>query len=287
MGRVAVVTDSTADLPEELIRELEITVVPLRIIFGEEVYRDREEIALEDFYRRLLAGEIARTSQPPPADFASVYQALFLAGKSIVSIHISGGLSGTVRSAQAACQLVPEAKVTIIDSRLVARALGIGVETAARLAREGRPHEEVARLAKECLARTRAFFSVSSLDYLQRGGRIGKAQALLGTLLNIKPLLTFEEGIICPYEKVRGKKALLRRMAEAACMAAAGEPVLCQLLHAADPEPIPELRSLLEGTLPAGSRIIEGRVGAIVAAHAGPSVFGVVVTPLSLVRLGS
>ncbi|MGO0123036.1 DegV family protein [Desulfothermobacter acidiphilus] len=286
MSQVAVVTDSTADLPKDLIEELGISVVPLRLLLGEASYRDREEIELEEFYRRLLAGEIARTSQPSPVDFAAVYQQLHQDGKSIVSIHISSGLSGTVHSARVASQLVSGARITLIDSRLVTLAMGVAVETAARLAREGAKHEEVANRARACLEHTRAFFSVSSLDYLQRGGRIGKAQALLGTLLNIKPLLTFEEGIICPQEKVRGKRALRRRMVEAAA-AVAGEPLYCQLLYSGDPEPLSELQELATMLLPPSSRIITARVGAVVAAHAGPSVYGLAVTPLRLVLLGS
>ncbi len=278
MPEVAIVTDSTADLPTPVARGLGISVVPLKVIFGKEVYRDGVDIEPDTFYRRLVSGEVATTSQPSPGEFETVYRELLEKGQSIVSIHISRHLSGTVNSAEAARALFPDADITIVDSRLVAAALGLVVQAAARTARDGGSRDEVLAVARKVIQETRVLFCVDSLEYLRRGGRIGKAQALLGTILNINPILAVYEGFIQPFEKVRGRKVALRRLAEIVVQEAGQRPVVCGVLQGANQEAADLLTGLL-ANLPPGSTVEQGTVGPVVGAHAGPGVFGVAFHP--------
>jgi DegV family protein with EDD domain len=273
---IAIVTDSTADLPAETARELGIAIVPLKVIFGQEVYRDGVEMDTATFYKRLRAGEMATTSQPSPGEFEAAYRKLLAKAETIISIHISRDLSGTVNAAEAARVLLPDADITVIDSRLVAGALGLLVQAAARAAREGKSRDEIIGLIKKLMREIRVFFCVDSLEYLRRGGRIGGAQALLGTILNIKPILTLRDGIIQPFEKIRGHRVALRRLAEIVFQEAGPQPVTCLVVEGDNREAADALTNLLSG-LPPGSAVGVGRVGMVVGAHAGPGVFGVVV----------
>ncbi|MEW6181930.1 MAG: DegV family protein [Bacillota bacterium] len=274
MTEVAIVTDSTADLPAALARDLRITVVPLKVIFGQKVYRDGVDIDSNTFYARLKAGETATTSQPSPGEFEAAYRKLLEDGKSIISMHISRDLSGTVNSAETARSFFPDARITVIDSRLVAAGLGLVAQAAARAALEGRALDDIVSLTRRIMQTTRIFFCVETLEYLRRGGRIGKAQALLGTILNINPILTVHEGIIQPFEKVRGRRVALRRLAEIAIQKAGNHPMICAVLQGANPEAAEILTSLLKD-LPPGSTVDQGTVGPVVGAHAGPGVYGI------------
>lgn len=278
MSKVAIVTDSTADLAAETTLNLDITVVPLKVILGQEVYRDGVDIDPLTFYRRLAAGETATTSQPSPGEFEAAYRRLLAERKSIVSIHISRDLSGTVNAAEAARALLPDADITVVDSRLVAAALGLVVQAAAQAAKEGETREGVLIAAKRIMQSIRVLFCVESLEHLRRGGRIGKAQALLGTILNINPILALKDGIIHPFERVRGRRVALRRLAEIAIHEAGNRPVVCQVLHGNNEEAADALTGLLTG-LPPGSILDKGMVGPVVGAHAGPGVFGLAFHP--------
>ncbi|RPF46551.1 DegV family protein with EDD domain [Thermodesulfitimonas autotrophica] len=278
MQELAIVTDSTADLPPALAQEMGITIVPLKVIFGREVYRDGVDLDRTTFYQRLHAGEVATTSQPSPGEFEAAYRHLLTRAKSIVSIHISRRLSGTVNAAETARSLLPEADITVVDSRLVAGALGLVVRTAARAAQEGKPPAEVLSLIDQLITAIKVYFSIESLEYLRRGGRIGGAQALLGTILKINPILTLADGVIQPFEKVWGQKAALRRLAEIATAAAGNRPLFCQVLTGDNQETAAALASLLSG-LPPGSTVETAAIGTVVAAHTGPGVYGIVFCP--------
>ncbi|MGQ9512784.1 DegV family protein [Thermodesulfitimonas sp.] len=278
MREVAVVTDSTADLPPALAQEMGITIVPLKVIFGREVYRDGVDINRATFYQRLRAGEVATTSQPSPGEFEAAYRHLLTRAKSIVSIHISRKLSSTVNAAETARSLSSEADITVIDSRLVAGALGLVVRAAAKAAQEGKTRPEVLSLIDQLITAIKVYFSIESLEYLHRGGRIGGAQALLGTILKINPILTLADGVIQPFEKVRGQKTALRRLAEIAVAAAGDRPLFCQVLTGDNLEAATTLAGLLSG-LPPGSTVKTNTIGAVVAAHTGPGVYGLVFCP--------
>ncbi|MSQ41071.1 MAG: DegV family protein, partial [Dehalococcoidia bacterium] len=188
---VHIVTDSTADLPREVVQRLGITVVPLNLHFSTQVYRDGVDIQAEEFYRRLVtANPLPTTSQPAVGAFVECYQALADTGEPVVSIHVASKLSGTYNSAfQAREQVGTSMFIEVVDSQTASMGLGLIVLAAAEAAAAGASLEEVLHATREAVARTRVLFMVDTLEYLQRGGRIGKAQAFLGSVLNIKPIL--------------------------------------------------------------------------------------------------
>lgn len=260
-----------------MVRDYDITVVPLHVIFGSgESYLDGVEISTAEFYRRQKQSkELSSTSQPTPAEFAAVYQKLAGPGDSIISIHISSELSGTVQSANLARRMVDGADIEVIDSRVVSMGLGIIVLEAAKCVREGKSKQEVIGVVREIINKMEIFFVVETLEYLARGGRIGKAQALIGTILNIQPILTIREGIVQPYEKVRGKTKSIDRLVQLVSERAAGNPIICAFVHSADPAGLEELRAKAAVKLNLLYPLIDSELGAVVGTHAGPGVLGI------------
>ncbi|MGZ4278594.1 MAG: DegV family protein, partial [Solirubrobacteraceae bacterium] len=214
MPDVAVVTDTTHYLPRETVAELGVGEVSLYVNDGDHAEREADIVDLTAFYDALrTADTLPTTSQPSIGDFLAVYEPLVRDGRDIVSIHISGGISGTVEAArQAAAELAPSgARIEVIDSKLACGALGMVVLATVALARTGADVEAVAARAREAAGATRLWFAVDTLEYLQRGGRIGAAQAWLGGALKIKPILTFD-GEIVPIERVRTAGRAFERM---------------------------------------------------------------------------
>jgi DegV family protein with EDD domain len=280
MGKLRIVTDSTADLPADIIGRYNITVVPLKVFFGEEVFLDGVEITSEEFFRRQTAGESSSTSQPSPAEFVEYYSPLVKAGHEIISIHISGHMSGTVQSANLARTMLNHPGLEVVDSGLGGVALGILVLNAARAAEEGKSRTEVLDLISRWQRELEVYFMVDSLEYLQRGGRIGKAQAFLGTLLNVKPLLTIEGGLVCPHEKVRGKsKALARIISILGEKMGFGSRIQCLVTHGDFAEGAEELKKGLRANFDC-AEIIDTRLGTVVGTHVGPSLAGCVCLPV-------
>lgn len=215
MSKVRIVTDSTADIPVELIKELNIEIVPLKVIFGEESYKDWVELKPADFFTKLKSSDkLPTTSQPSPVEFYEVYNRLNQAGYSILSVHISSDLSGTFQSANLGKEMVPGADIEISDSRLVSMALGLIVIEAARAAKAGKSKEEIIELIEELKNKIKLYIVVDTLEYLQKGGRIGKASSMLGALLNIKPIITISEGIVTPVTKIRSKGKAIEKVLE-------------------------------------------------------------------------
>jgi DegV family protein with EDD domain len=201
---VKIVTDSTADLPDELVKEMGITVVPIYVRFGEEVLRDRVDISEDEFYERLQHDPVhPNTTQPSPQDFVDVYQKLS-AADGIVSIHLSAKLSGTCSSAlQAKGMVVKECSVEVVDSETLSMALGLVVIAAAEAAKAGKSLDEVVEAAKQAMPKMHLLFLLDTLKYLLLGGRIGKAKALLGSVLSVKPMLTVKDGELVPAGQAR------------------------------------------------------------------------------------
>ncbi|HBV98156.1 MAG: degV family protein [Peptococcaceae bacterium BICA1-7] len=280
MGKLRIVTDSTADLPDDIVQRYNITVVPLKVFFGEEVYLDRVEITSEEFFRRQTNGETSSTSQPSPAEFVEYYTPLVKGGDEIISIHISSLMSGTVQSANLARTMLNYPGLEVIDSGMAGVPLGILVLNAARAAEEGKSGEEIKGLISRWLSELEVYFMVDSLEYLQRGGRIGKAQAFLGTLLNVKPLLTINGGLVSPYEKVRGKsKALARIISILGDKFGYGARLQCLVTHGDFPEGAEELKKGLRENFNC-AEIIDTRLGTVVGTHVGPSLAGCVCLPV-------
>ena len=268
---VKIVTDSTSDMPPELAAELGVTVVPLTVFFGEEAFKDGIDITRDEFMQRLTTGSVfPRTSQPSPGDFLEVYKALTEAGDDVVSIHISGKLSGTLNSAHGAVQDLPGARIELVDTELASLGLTLVVRAAAVAANGGATVEEVVRIAEEASSKIDLFFMLDTLEYLSKGGRVGKAQALIGGLLSIKPVLKLVDGEIHPYEKVRTRAKALARMKE---IAVEGGPYAdIALIHEASAEDVQAFEAVLRPLSEAP--LLTGRIGPVIGTYTGPNVIG-------------
>lgn len=208
-GTVQIVTDSTSDIRQEDAERAGITIVPAYVLFGEEQFRDGVTISGAQFYRRLQQrGVFPKTAQPSPQDFADSFAMLAPNGPVLV-LTVSSKMSGTYNSALIGRDMAlkdnPDAVIEVVDSLLVSMGLGVLIQGAAHMAREGTGIEEIAAWARDTASRTRIYFAVDTLEYLARGGRIGKAQRLLGGLLSIKPVLEFRDGEVHPLERVRSR----------------------------------------------------------------------------------
>ena len=211
---VKIVTDSSADLPAKIVQELGITTVPLYVRFGEKIYRDRVDISEDEFYQRLQHDPIhPSTVQPSPQDFVDVYRKLSQDADGIVSIHISSVLSGTCNSALQGRELAGVAcPIEVIDSRMLTMALGMTVIATAKLVNMGKGLDEVVAEAKRATAITHLLGLLDTLEYVRKGGRIGRARALLGSILSVKPLLTLQDGDTAPAGKARTRSKGIDRL---------------------------------------------------------------------------
>lgn len=278
---VKIVTDSTADLPSNLVQEYDIRVVPLNVHFGEEVFRDGVEIWSDEFYHRVKNEMVfPNTSQPSPGEFLKVYRDIASTADSIISIHISRELSGTAGAAEiAAGMLENRSKVWVVDSRSVSMGLGLMVLKAARLAQNGASPETILEYIRAWQGETTVLFTVNSLEYLARTGRIGKATEFLGSLLNIKPLLGIKDGLIIPLERIRGNyQKVVSRMIELLQESYGSRPLLIGVLHTEMLEIKNYLIKEIEAALHA-NEIYPVIVSPVVGSHAGPSTFGIIAIP--------
>ena len=277
-GRVVVVTDSTAYLPVGLADELSVRVVPLQVVLGGRSGAEGSEVTPAQVAAALAAWVPVSTSRPTPAEFAAVYRKALENGASgVVSLHLSRELSGTWDSARLAASEIGADTIRVVDSRSAAMGLGFAVLAAAEAAAAGGSPEEVYAAAVGTAERTTTLFYVDTLEHLRRGGRIGAAQALLGTALSVKPILHVREGRIVPLEKVRTVSKGIARL-EALAVAAAGDgPADVAVHHLAAAERAALLAERLRTRLPQVGQFYASEVGAVVGAHVGPGVLGVVV----------
>lgn len=276
---VAVVTDSTACLPAEELARFAIRVVPLRVTLGSRTaVDDGEDVTPADVTRALREKFPVTTSRPSPAEFAAVFRELLDRGAdNVVSVHLSAALSGTWESATLAAQDFPHGAVRVVDSRSTAMALGYAVLAAASRAGDGASAAEVQSAATDVVDRTRTLFSVDTLEYLRRGGRIGTAAALLATSLSVKPLLQVVEGQIVPLEKVRTTSRATARLVELTARAAGSRPVDIAVHHLAVPDRADALVTSLRSAIPDLGECRVAELGAVIGAHLGPGVLGTVV----------
>ncbi|WP_088105055.1 DegV family protein [Halalkalibacter urbisdiaboli] len=282
MSKVKIVTDSTADIPKELAEELNITVVPLNVIFSEEeTYEDGVTLTSQDFYQKLMVEEtIPTTSQPTPFQFEEVYRSLAEQGETnIISIHLSSKLSGTFQAASIASQSFDEEiSLHVVDSKLASYGIGIMVVEVARMAQQGKSLEECLQRLEELLQDTKLYFLVDTLEYLQKNGRIGKASALLGSLLKIKPILSInEDGEVYPFEKVRGQKKAINRIIDVLKEEYGDAPVHIGSPHAVNDSLANELLERARQEFNVQSEV-RTNIGAVIGAHAGPGAVALVVT---------
>jgi DegV family protein with EDD domain len=278
---VAVVTDSTAYLSDELIEGYGIHVVPLYVVLAGHSGREGWDIGPGDVARALgVRGQTVSTSRPTPGDFVAAYRRALAAGADrLVSIHLSSELSGTWDAARLAASQVGEHIVTVVDSRSAAMGTGFAVLAAARSAAAGADAATVARAAQETADATRTFFVVDTLEYLRRGGRIGSAAAVLGSALAVKPVLHVQDGRVVPLEKVRTSARALNRLVQRAVEAAGQGPVSVAVHHLAAPERAERLAAELHDRLPQLRELHVSELGAAIGAHVGPGAVGIVVAP--------
>ncbi|MEE2569194.1 DegV family protein [Pseudarthrobacter sp. J64] len=280
----AVVTDSAAALPLPWVQgcspEGLLTVVPMPVMVGEEIYGEGEDDISETIAVALASGSAVKTSRPSPGQFEQAYLAAARRGfSSVVSIHISGGLSGTADAARLAASRV-QIPVQVIDTRTVAMAQGMAVQNAVVAAGSGAEADDVARAAAGGVAGSSIYFYVPSLEQLRRGGRIGAAASLLGTVLAIKPILSVQDGRIVPLEKVRSAAKAIARLEELAIADAAARPAGSARLavhHFGNAEQAAGLVRRLGEALPQCPPAQASALPAVLAAHAGLGVLAVIV----------
>ncbi|QNG61863.1 DegV family protein [Bacillus sp. PAMC26568] len=210
LTKVKIVTDSTGDLSQDIIDQYEINVVPLTIVIDGESYLDRVDIEPAEFINKMKqTDELPKSSQPSAGKFAEVYKELSADGSSIISIHMTGGMSGTVRSAETAADMT-EADVTVIDSMFISRALSFQVIEAAKMAKQGAAKEEILERIEHIRKNSHLYVTVDTLDNLVKGGRIGRGKAMIGSLLNIKPIASLADGVYTPVTKVRSHSQIVK-----------------------------------------------------------------------------
>ena len=225
-----IVADTTSGLPLDLAARLGIPMIPQLVIFGEQTFRDDTELTTTDFLKKLKASSVLpKTAAPPPALYNPIFEEAAKKGETVIVIAPTGKMSGTVRSAETARADFPQADIRIIDTLAIAGCLGSLVLAAHELAQKGKPADEIEAYIRALIPRSRTYFVVDTLEYLQKGGRIGAAKALLGELLQMKPILQIKDGQAAPYEQTRTKKRATARLIEIACEQVAGSlnPHLC------------------------------------------------------------
>jgi len=276
MKHVVVVTDSTAGLPADLAAQSGVHVIPLWVHFGEEGYRDGVDLTTEQFYPMLSkARDLPTTSQPSVGEFLEVYRSLADQAEAIVSIHISSELSGTMASALAAREIFQDVPVHVVDSRSTAMGLGLIALAAARAAAEGHTAEQVVAVAEQLVPRTNVIFVVDTLEYLHKGGRIGGASALLGSLIQIKPILHLDKGRIEALDKVRTRLKAMDRLMEIVAEHAAGAGSLhASVVHAQAKDEAEVLRERVSGAFRCAELTVAG-VSPAIGTHVGPGTVGI------------
>jgi DegV family protein with EDD domain len=270
---IAVVTDSTADFAGANPADYQITVVPLTVNWGRDVLRDGIDVTTSEFYLRLRTDRtLPRTAAPPLGIFEEVYQQLLTVYDAVISVHIAARLSGTYGVAGTAARNVDAGRVHLVDSTSTSVGLGWLALRAAQRAQAGASAESILQELAGMIPRLRLFLTLDTLEYLQRGGRIGRAQAFLGSLLNVKPILQLLNGEVLPVERVRTRTASLRRVAE--ITGTAGPKEALAIVHGdcdSEARALQQDVGRREGTTAAP--IVE--LGSVLAAHAGPGVIGV------------
>ncbi|GAA2989774.1 DegV family protein with EDD domain [Streptomyces sp. KhCrAH-43] len=276
---VAIVTDSTAYLPPDTMRRHGITAVPLTVVLGDQALEEGTEISARSLALALQKRRSVTTSRPGPEVFAATYRAAAEAGASgIVSLHLSAEFSGTYDAAVLAAKDAP-VPVRVVDTGMVAMALGFCALSAAETAEAGGGLDEAVAAAEKRASGTSTYFYVDTLDYLRRGGRIGAAQALLGSALAVKPLLQLDGGRIELLEKVRTASKAIARLEEIVVERAGGGGVDIAVHHLAAPERADRLAERLRERVPGLVDLHVSEVGAVIGAHTGPGLLGAVVSP--------
>ena len=277
MSKIALVTDSTAYIPQELIQQYNLTVVPQVLIWGEETFEDGVDIHPDEFYTRLKTAKVMpTTSQVSIATMKSIFESLVEKDFEVLGIFVSSKLSGTIQSAIQAKDMLEKAgeKVTFVDSNSTAMAMGFQVLTVARAIADGASLDDAVALAEKARSHTGVYFAVDTLEFLHRGGRIGGAQRFLGTALNMKPVLSLNDGRVEAVERIRTKRKALERVLELVIEQSEGlSPIHLATLHASAEEDARTLLDRASKVLNPTESILTS-VSPVVGTHAGPGTVG-------------
>jgi DegV family protein with EDD domain len=283
-AQVAIVSDSTCDLPPALASSRSITIVPLTLNFDGQTLLDGVDITPSEFYRRLPGATThPTTSQPSPGQFAQVYSRLLTDHDAVVSIHISEKLSGTFASAKQGAEMTDPSRVHVIDSHVVSMSLGLVTLAAVTLSSRGADAETIVDRVESMRTSVHTYFSVATLEFLRRGGRIGRASALLGSVLQVKPVLCIRDGLVTPLERVRTFERALSRVVDLARAVDQGGGICAIVGHAGADADAERVGRELE---PIAETLMIQALGPVVGAHAGPGVVGVGCYPAEIMPLG-
>lgn len=277
MEKIALVTDSTADLTTVMQEKFKVHTIPLKIYFGQREYLDGE-LMPEEFYKKLAAApELPRSSQPSPGEFIALYDKLFKKYDKIISIHLSSALSGTVNAARLAAKTLQK-KVYVVDSKTISLGIGLVVGEAARCIEAGMPIGRILERLQLVRKNVETIFTLNTLEYLHKGGRIGKVTSLLGSILNIKPIVQVnEEGIYIPVGKVRSQSRALEQIVSHIEQLARGRIIKTLVVaHGAAPEAANKLKLALENNFKQKVTFFT-QVGAVIGVHTGPGTTGAAV----------
>ncbi|MFJ7639488.1 DegV family protein [Peribacillus sp. NPDC097225] len=273
--KTAVVTDSTAYIPKEMRERLHIHMMPLNVIFSNEAYREEVDITADEFYEEVKKQEkLPTTSQPPIGLFVEKFEELKQNYNDVISIHLSSGISGTYQGAIAAGDMVEGIRVHAFDSEISCMVQGLYVLEAAQMALDDKSADEIMARLREMKQSVRAYFMADDLSHLQRGGRLSSAQALIGSLLQVKPLLHFVDKVIVPFEKIRTRKKAMKRIADLLGEdAASGLPYRAVIIHAKREEEATEWKTELEARFP-NVEFSLGYFGPVIGTHLGEGAMG-------------
>ena len=268
---VKIICDSTGEIPEEIRKQYDITIVPLNVLFGAVSYQDGVNITPAQFYKMLVEGEVhPTTSQPAPGLFVEAYQKLAKETDEILVLTISSGISGTYESAVQARQLVDSnLKIEIIDTGWTCAGLLLPTLKAARAAEKGMKLPEIVKMIKDILPKIRVYMIFDTLEYLRKGGRIGLAKAWLGGILKLNPVLTLKDGVIHPVTQARGRAKAVDLLVD--LMKKTGNPGEIVVEDATTPEELEDLVKRISAAIP-NAKIIRTTVGPVIGVHAGPRI---------------
>lgn len=272
--KTAVVTDSTAYIPKELRDKWNIHMIPLNVIFGNEVYQEEVDITAEQFYQKVKEKELPTTSQPPIGQFVQLFERLAKDYDAVITIHLSSGISGTFAGAVTASRMVENIKVYPFDTETSCMPQGLYAIEAAKMAFNEEDGNKILSRLEELKKTARAYFMADDLSHLQRGGRLSSAQAIIGSLLQVKPLLHFEDKVIVPFEKIRTRKKAMKRIVDLLGEdAASGESYQAVVIHANREEEALDWKSELE-TLYPNVEFTISYFGPVIGTHLGEGAMG-------------
>ncbi|MHB8781751.1 MAG: DegV family protein [Candidatus Geothermincolia bacterium] len=277
MGGIGIITDSTSGMTAEMADEYDIKVLPLKLMFEDETFLDGVNLSDRDFLRKLeTSPKLPTTSQPTPGEFMQAYEDMGKKYDHILSVHISSRISGTIESAMAAARNLKDLKIDIIDSKVTSISLLILVQRLAKAVREGLNVDAVMELSRKVISHLDLYLTVDTLEYLHKGGRIGAAQNLVGSVLKLRPVLFYQEGIVDALEKVRGRQKSLQRLVELAAEKLKGVKTQLGIAYFQDKAAAEEVRDMALKSLNVDpADVLMNRTSAVVAAHASPGAVGI------------